>query len=252
MKYLICLIVFAIGISPLQSADYATAREYVLSKLKSLKEAEPPEDSWLKSTLDKLGNLKTALPASDTAFGTTIQKGINALNEIQNQENDTLLLDLFGLGSAFANYYRSHKDTPAFTQNQALVSAFKAFEFGESRNPLAYFNSVLHGMIFTYRHFYSAFAEPIPGRILDCQVEYLGSAYDRKEPDEPDNEIVYAVVANWSAAFARLKVMPLEARNAALSTLEQALDSGEIGDAQTEMYALQHLAEARAFFVSAP
>ena len=248
MKHLVYLLVFAFATSQLQSADYTTAREYVISNLRSLKEPEPQRDSWVKSTSDKLTALRSVLPDSDAAFRTIIQQGINALDEIQQQENDTLILDLFVLASSFADYYRSHKDTHAFSQNIALTAAFKAFEYGESDNPLAYFNSVLQSVLFSYRHYYPLFNEQIPQRILACQIEYLGSTYKRSDADGPDSEVVYAVATSWPSAFAKLKTMPEIARNAVLTTLEEALDTGDVGDAPIEAIARQHLNQAKVFF----
>jgi hypothetical protein len=248
MKPLIYILVFATAIASSQSAEFSTGREYVVANLKSLKETRPQQASWIKATSEKLIGLKAALPASDSAFGMVVQKGITALNEIQNQEDDTQVLDLFILASAFADYYRSQKDTPVFRQNNALVAAFKSFEYGEVDNPLAYFNATLRSMMFCYRHYYPLFGETQPQYSVACQIEYLGSAFDRSDSDGPDTEMVFAVAANWAGAFTKLKAIPVAARISSITTLEQALDSGEVGDSATEKIARQHLAEAKTFF----
>jgi hypothetical protein len=237
---------------PLVAGDFNSAREAAISELQSMKKAEPGKDSWITSTSSKLSALNLALPASDASFKAAIQKGLEALGEIQNQENDTQILKLFVLASSFADYYRSHKDTPSFIKNQALSTAVKAFECGEGNNPLAYFPEELQSILFSYRHYYPQFNEPIPQHILACQIEYLGAAYDRSEPDGIDDEAVFAVAAQWDAAFAKLKTLPPTSRNAAIKTIAQALDSGDIGDKQTEAVARQHLNEVKAFFEKTP
>jgi len=251
MKYIICLLIFSFSI-PSQSAELTTAREYILSNIQALNKSEPQKDSWSKSTLEKLVALKSALPDDNAAFKAKIDEGIQALNEIRNQENDTQILKLFVLASSFADYYRSHKDTPSFTQNQALSTAVKAFECGEGNNPLAYFPEELQSILFSYRHYYPQFNEPIPQHILACQIEYLGAAYDRSEPDGIDDEAVFAVAAQWDTAFTKLKTLSATSRNAAIKTIEQALGSGDVGDKQNEEIARQHLAEAKSFFEKTP
>ncbi len=252
MEHLLCLLVLTVTVGPLQSVDYMTAREYVVANLKSLKKAGPHENSWIKSTSDKLVDLMASLPATDSAFKASIQKGINALIEIQTNENDTLALDLFILASSFADYYRSHKNTSDFAQNSALVAPFKTFEHGESDNPLSYFDPALSAILASYRHFYSLFSETIPPHITACQIEYLGSAFERSDADGPDCERVFVTTTNWTAAFVKLKSMPEAARNAALSSIGHALDSGDVDDVQAETIALQHLSEAKAFFGISP
>jgi len=196
--------------------------------------------------------LNLALPTTDAAFKAEIQKGIEALSEIQNQAKDTLVLDLFVLARSFADYYRSHKDTPAFLQNAALVAAFKSFESGESNEPLAYFNPKLRSLLFTYRHYYPLFNEPVPERINACQIEYIGSAYVRGEAEGPDPEMVYAVTSNWQLAFAKLKTMSITGRDAAIQTIEEALDSDDLSDPPIEAIGRQHIVEAKVFFEKTP
>ena len=238
--------------SSLVAADFSVAREAVTSELKSLKTAELGKESWATTTINKLGVLNSTLPASEILFKTTIQKGIDALNEIQNQENDTLIFDLYGLARCFADYYRNHSKTPEYLQNMALVNAFKSFEIGDTDNPLAYFNTTLRSLLFAYRHYYPLFNEPIPERIRMSQIEYIGTAYLRNEAEGPDYEIVYAVNSNWPLVFAKLKTLPESSRNAAIQAVEDALDSNEMSNALIEAEALQHLTEAKKFFKIAP
>ncbi len=254
MKYLIYFLTLASVMqnTSLVAADFAVAREAVTSNLKSLKASEIGKDSWVTSTSNKLSALNLALPASDDSFKTSIQKGIEALNEIQNQENDTLILDLFVLSRSFTEYYRSRSELPEYLQNPALVNAFKSFETGETDNALAYFNRTLQSLLFAYRHYYPLFNEPIPDRIAMCQIEYIGSAYLRNDAEGPDEEIVYAVTTNWTLAFAKLKTLPVSSRNAAIQAIEEALDSDEMSNPPIEAVARKHLTEAKAFFQIEP